>query len=138
MKKFLCLLATAILAIGCQPDSGDNDVNQPSDKPVGPSGYTSLSISLDSTSRTTLGSRDENFTYSVQWSEEDQIAVNGTPSEKVEIDAEKENACHVTVPDTQLSLAIGNKGQNARLAARLTGWKIDIKPESGFYIPQNS
>ena len=56
----------------------------------------------------------------------------------VEIDEEKENACHVTVPDTQLSLAIGNKGQNARLAARLTGWKIDIKPESGFYIPQNS
>ena len=56
----------------------------------------------------------------------------------VEVDEEKENACHVTVPDTQLSLAIGNKGQNARLAARLTGWKIDIKPESGFYIPQNS
>ena len=39
----------------------------------------------------------------------------------------------VTVPDGQLSLAIGNKGQNARLAARLTGWKIDIRPESGFY-----
>ena len=56
----------------------------------------------------------------------------------VEVDEENENACHVTVPDTQLSLAIGNKGQNARLAARLTGWKIDIKPESGFYIPQNS
>ena len=37
------------------------------------------------------------------------------------------------VPDSQLSLAIGNKGQNARLAAKLTGWKIDIKPESGFY-----
>ena len=34
------------------------------------------------------------------------------------------------VPDTQLSLAIGNKGQNARLAARLTGYKIDIKSES--------
>ncbi len=57
---------------------------------------------------------------------------------EVEIDEEKERACHVTVPDTQLSLAIGNKGQNARLAAKLTGWKIDIKPESGFYIPQNS
>ena len=57
---------------------------------------------------------------------------------QVEIDEEKDKACHVTVPDTQLSLAIGNKGQNARLAARLTGWKIDIKPESGFYIPQNS
>ncbi|HCW79666.1 MAG TPA: transcription termination/antitermination protein NusA [Ruminococcaceae bacterium] len=42
-------------------------------------------------------------------------------------------ACRVSVPDSQLSLAIGNKGQNARLAARLTGWKIDIKPESGFY-----
>ncbi len=54
----------------------------------------------------------------------------------VEIDAENEKSCHVTVPDTQLSLAIGNKGQNARLAARLTGWKIDIKPESGFYVPQ--
>ena len=43
------------------------------------------------------------------------------------------HACRVTVPDSQLSLAIGNKGQNARLAAKLTGWKIDIKPESGFY-----
>lgn len=42
-------------------------------------------------------------------------------------------SCRVTVPDGQLSLAIGNKGQNARLAARLTGWKIDIRPESGFY-----
>lgn len=41
--------------------------------------------------------------------------------------------CRVTVPDGQLSLAIGNKGQNARLAARLTNWKIDIRPESGFY-----
>ena len=55
----------------------------------------------------------------------------------VEIDEAQEKACHVTVPDTQLSLAIGNKGQNVRLAARLTGWKIDIKPESGFYVPQN-
>ncbi len=53
----------------------------------------------------------------------------------VEVDEATPNACHVTVPDTQLSLAIGNKGQNARLAARLTGWKIDIKPESGFFIP---
>ena len=56
----------------------------------------------------------------------------------VEMDSENPNACHVTVPDTQLSLAIGNKGQNVRLAAKLTGWKIDINPESGFYIPQNS
>ena len=48
------------------------------------------------------------------------------------LDAE-EKTCKVIVPDTQLSLAIGNKGQNARLAAKLTGWKIDINPESGFY-----
>ena len=42
-------------------------------------------------------------------------------------------ACKATVPDSQLSLAIGNKGQNVRLAAKLTGWKIDIRPESGFW-----
>lgn len=52
---------------------------------------------------------------------------------KVEILDESARQCKVTVPDGQLSLAIGNKGQNARLAARLTGWKIDIRPESGFY-----
>ncbi|NLL63438.1 MAG: transcription termination/antitermination protein NusA [Ruminococcaceae bacterium] len=51
----------------------------------------------------------------------------------VEILSEEEKSCKVIVPDTQLSLAIGNKGQNARLAAKLTGWKIDINPESGFY-----
>lgn len=52
---------------------------------------------------------------------------------KVDIIDESAKSCKVTVPDGQLSLAIGNKGQNARLAARLTGWKIDIRPESGFY-----
>ncbi len=51
----------------------------------------------------------------------------------VEIESENPKVCRVTVPDAQLSLAIGNKGQNARLAAKLTGWKIDIRPESGFY-----
>ncbi|MBQ7548554.1 MAG: transcription termination/antitermination protein NusA [Clostridia bacterium] len=49
----------------------------------------------------------------------------------VTIEEESEKACKVIVPDLQLSLAIGNKGQNARLAAKLTGCKIDIKPESG-------
>ncbi|MEG1879548.1 MAG: transcription termination/antitermination protein NusA, partial [Pseudoflavonifractor sp.] len=39
-------------------------------------------------------------------------------------------SCRVVVPDDQLSLAIGKEGQNARLAAKLTGYKIDIKPES--------
>ena len=51
----------------------------------------------------------------------------------VEIPEEGVKACTVLVPDNQLSLAIGNKGQNAKLAARLTGYKIDIKPESGFF-----
>ena len=39
-------------------------------------------------------------------------------------------SCTVIVPDDQLSLAIGKEGQNARLAAKLTGYKIDIKPQS--------
>ena len=43
---------------------------------------------------------------------------------------EEGKACRVVVPDDQLSLAIGKEGQNARLAAKLTGWKIDIKPAS--------
>ncbi len=43
---------------------------------------------------------------------------------------ESEKAAKVIVPDTQLSLAIGKEGQNARLAAKLTGWKIDIKSQS--------
>jgi len=41
-----------------------------------------------------------------------------------------QKSCKVIVPDNQLSLAIGKEGQNARLAAKLTGWKIDIKSES--------
>ncbi len=52
---------------------------------------------------------------------------------KVDIDDTAEKMCRATVPDSQLSLAIGNKGQNVRLAAKLTGWKIDIRPESGFF-----
>ncbi len=44
--------------------------------------------------------------------------------------SEGEKICRVVVPDTQLSLAIGKEGQNARLAAKLTGWKIDIKSET--------
>ncbi len=51
----------------------------------------------------------------------------------VEILDESAKTCKATVPDDQLSLAIGNKGQNVRLAVRLTGWNIDIKPESGFF-----
>ncbi|MEA5647016.1 MAG: transcription termination/antitermination protein NusA, partial [Cutibacterium granulosum] len=42
----------------------------------------------------------------------------------------KARAARVVVPDYQLSLAIGREGQNARLAARLTGWRIDIRPDT--------
>ncbi len=48
----------------------------------------------------------------------------------VTVESEEEKSCKVVVPNSQLSLAIGNKGQNARLAAKLTGWKIDINPET--------
>lgn len=73
----------------------------------------------------------------VEYSEnpEEFIAAALAPAKvvSVEVDPEGAKACRATVPDAQLSLAIGNKGQNARLAAKLTGWKIDIRPESGFY-----
>lgn len=73
----------------------------------------------------------------VKYSEEpgEFIAASLAPSDvcSVEILDEAAKTCRATVPDDQLSLAIGNKGQNVRLAVRLTGWNIDIKPESGFF-----
>ncbi|HHV50702.1 MAG TPA: transcription termination/antitermination protein NusA [Clostridiales bacterium] len=66
---------------------------------------------------------------------EEFIAAALAPAKVVSVEIENPDTrtCRVRVPDTQLSLAIGNKGQNARLAAKLTGWKIDIRPESGYY-----
>ena len=60
------------------------------------------------------------------------IAAALAPSSVVRVDilSTEERTCRVIVPDMQLSLAIGNKGQNAKLAAKLTGYKIDIRPES--------
>ena len=69
----------------------------------------------------------------VEWSEDPVVYVSNalSPSNVVEVLVdEEEKATTVIVPDYQLSLAIGKKGQNARLAAKLTGWKIDIKSES--------
>ncbi len=69
----------------------------------------------------------------VRWSNDpvEYVANALSPSQvvKVLVD-EDEKATTVVVPDHQLSLAIGKRGQNARLAAKLTGWKIDIKSES--------
>ena len=59
------------------------------------------------------------------------IAAALAPAEVISVKLGDEGkVCRVTVPDDQLSLAIGKEGQNARLAARLTGYKIDIKPAS--------
>ena len=69
----------------------------------------------------------------VKYSEspEEYIAAALSPSEVVSVTMlEDGKSCRVIVPDAQLSLAIGKEGQNARLAAKLTGFKIDIKPES--------
>lgn len=62
---------------------------------------------------------------------EEFIASALAPAEvlKTVITSEEEKTCTVVVPNNQLSLAIGNKGQNAKLAAKLTGFKIDIKPQ---------
>lgn len=63
---------------------------------------------------------------------EELVAAALSPAEvsRVLIDPAAPKSCKAIVPDSHLSLAIGNKGQNVRLAARLTGWKIDIGPES--------
>ncbi|MFC4307381.1 transcription termination factor NusA [Cohnella boryungensis] len=69
----------------------------------------------------------------VRWSEAiDEYVANAlSPSKVLEVIVfEAEKMARVIVPDYQLSLAIGIKGQNARLAAKLTGWKIDIKSET--------
>ncbi len=70
----------------------------------------------------------------VVWSEDpcEYIRAALSPAEVVSVTLipGQQKACMVVVPDSQLSLAIGKEGQNARLAARLTGYKIDIKPES--------
>ncbi|MGI6123262.1 MAG: transcription termination factor NusA [Acetivibrionales bacterium] len=69
----------------------------------------------------------------IKWSSnaEEYIAASLSPAKVLQVDLDEENkVARVVVPDFQLSLAIGKEGQNARLAAKLTGWKIDIKSES--------
>ena len=73
----------------------------------------------------------------VRWSEDPAQFISAALSPATVVGVEllegDTKSCRVTVPDHQLSLAIGNKGQNARLCARLTGYNIDIRPESGYY-----
>ncbi|MPZ60035.1 MAG: transcription termination/antitermination protein NusA [Propionibacteriales bacterium] len=78
----------------------------------------------------------------VDWSEDpaEMIANALSPARvsAVEIVDPVARAARVTVPDFQLSLAIGKEGQNARLAARLTGWRIDIRSDTAPHSPQPS
>ncbi len=75
----------------------------------------------------------------IEWSEDpSEFIVNSLSPAKVidvEVDERRRNA-KVTVPDEQLSLAIGKGGQNVRLAAKLTGWKIDIRSSKGEEVAQ--
>ena len=71
----------------------------------------------------------------IEWNEDPAIYISSAllPAQVMAVDVkDEEHFAQVIVPDDQLSLAIGKSGQNARLAARLTGWKIDIKSESQF------
>src|SRR5262249_39270513 len=70
----------------------------------------------------------------IDWSDDAATFVGNALSPakalRVEVVDLANRAARVTVPDFQLSLAIGREGQNARLAARLTGWRIDIRPDT--------
>lgn len=71
----------------------------------------------------------------VEWNEDPAVFIRNAmnPAEVIEVAFnEDDHTCIVVVPDSQLSLAIGKRGQNARLAARLTGYKIDIKSETNY------
>ena len=71
----------------------------------------------------------------IEWNEDPSIFISAAllPAQVMAVDIrEDEKFAQVIVPDDQLSLAIGKSGQNARLAAKLTNWKIDIKSESQF------
>lgn len=82
----------------------------------------------------------------VQWSDNpvEYVANSLSPAKALDVQVnEEEKSTLVVVPDYQLSLAIGKRGQNARLAAKLTGWKIDIKSETeaedlGIFSPEDA
>jgi len=71
----------------------------------------------------------------IKWSDDEKILIANSlnPAKVTLVNLfEKEKTATVIVPDQQLSLAIGKQGQNARLAAKLTSWKVDIKSESEY------
>ena len=75
----------------------------------------------------------------IKWSDDpaQYVAAALAPADVLSVtEMEEGKSCRVVVPDDQLSLAIGKEGQNARLAARLTGYKIDIRPASAPEPPE--
>ncbi|MGM9551780.1 MAG: transcription termination factor NusA [Clostridia bacterium] len=99
----------------------DNENVDPVGSCVGPKGARVAAV-VDSLG----GEKVDIILYSDDISKYISAALNPATVSSITIDEEHKSA-FVTVPDFQLSLAIGKEGQNARLAARLTGWKIDIK-----------
>ena len=84
--------------------------------------------------QTIVGELDDEKIDLLEWSEDPSVFIANALGarvgvRRVELNEEDQSAL-VVVPDDQLSLAIGQRGQNARLAAKLTGWKVDIKGES--------
>ncbi len=67
----------------------------------------------------------------IEWSEDPKKFISNalSPAKVIEVQVEEKGKALVVVPNDQLSLAIGKGGQNVRLAAKLTGWKIDVEPE---------
>ena len=84
--------------------------------------------------QTIVGELDDEKIDLLEWSEDPSVFIANALGARVGVRRvelnEKEQSALVVVPDDQLSLAIGQRGQNARLAAKLTGWKVDIKGES--------
>ena len=69
----------------------------------------------------------------IPWNDDAGVFVANalSPAQVISVDIDEEKRiANVTVPERMLSLAIGREGQNARLAARLTGWRIDIRPDN--------
>ena len=105
--------------------SGNSDID-PVGACVGPKGSRVQAISNE-----LKGEKIDIIKYSEE--NEEYIANSLSPAKvsSVNIDSEKKEAT-VIVPDNQLSLAIGKEGQNARLAAKITGWKVDIRSETQY------
>ena len=84
--------------------------------------------------QTIVGELDDEKIDLLEWSEDPSVFIANALGARVGVRRvklnEEEQSALVVVPDDQLSLAIGQRGQNARLAAKLTGWKVDIKGES--------